>query len=408
MKKTLRRISAAVVAAAMIFSLLPYSGNTVRADNKPLVPGTYIAAGHGYRPGNGTSSNEYLPMEGESKDWFKASGDLSECISYYQTPGADSANNSWHTSANDCFYLFYITHEKWSWASGWAYGSGFNDVERGYYVDAPGGGGEYQLYFASFDNDHIILSFPMEDRGAPYGVKVLEGDGTQADPARFALVFSEPHVIGLTASAGGSAVVDVEGEGSNASAADNEKVYVRLTPDEGYAVSSVTYTPSGGSPVALTKEDNNLYSFTMPATAVTVNASFTAGHTVRFVNNNGTDDTVWHITDGETLTVPADPAASGKLFAGWYTDPQFEPSSFVDVKNNAPAVTSDMVFYARYADDLAPVWDGKTISWTPRDPSVDPGHIEINLYALDDGEFYRFYTIEDVDDHQVPVICSNM
>lgn len=60
---------------------------------------------------------------------------------------------------------------------------------------------------------------------------------------------------------------------NKSTAAENETVTVSTTPDSGYEVDRVTYTPDGGS-AATVSGSNNTYTFKMPAYAVTVNVTF--------------------------------------------------------------------------------------------------------------------------------------
>ena len=50
---------------------------------------------------------------------------------------------------------------------------------------------------------------------------------------------------------------------------------IKLTPDAGYVVGSVTVTDKDGNPVELTKVSDTQYTFVMPAGKVTVKAAFT-------------------------------------------------------------------------------------------------------------------------------------
>lgn len=58
------------------------------------------------------------------------------------------------------------------------------------------------------------------------------------------------------------------------SASSGDTVTVVATPSTGYQVSSVTYTPSGGSETACTQGSGNTYTFEMPDYDVEVNATF--------------------------------------------------------------------------------------------------------------------------------------
>ena len=57
-------------------------------------------------------------------------------------------------------------------------------------------------------------------------------------------------------------------------ASKNSTVTITATPDEGYAVDAVTVTEKDGDKVEVTKKDDNKYTFKMPASDVTVKATF--------------------------------------------------------------------------------------------------------------------------------------
>ena len=57
-------------------------------------------------------------------------------------------------------------------------------------------------------------------------------------------------------------------------ASKNSTVTITATPDEGYVVDAVTVTEKDGDKVEVTKKDDNKYTFKMPASDVTVKATF--------------------------------------------------------------------------------------------------------------------------------------
>ena len=62
-------------------------------------------------------------------------------------------------------------------------------------------------------------------------------------------------------------------------ASKNSTVTITATPAEGYAVDAVTVTEKDGDKVEVTKKDDNKYTFKMPASDVTVKATFKATQT---------------------------------------------------------------------------------------------------------------------------------
>lgn len=93
------------------------------------------------------------------------------------------------------------------------------------------------------------------------------------------------------------------------SASSGDTVTVVATPSTGYQVSSVTYTPSGGSAADCTHGSGNTYTFTMPDKNVTVNATFsvasyavTADTTHCSVNLTGSSPYAYGSTVSFTVT----------------------------------------------------------------------------------------------------------
>ena len=74
-----------------------------------------------------------------------------------------------------------------------------------------------------------------------------------------------------------SATAGIHGKitASPANAKAGDKVTLTLTPDEGYQAAGVTVTDKNGKDVPVTKNADGTYTFTMPATAVTITPEFT-------------------------------------------------------------------------------------------------------------------------------------
>lgn len=63
---------------------------------------------------------------------------------------------------------------------------------------------------------------------------------------------------------------------SPTSAKQGDTITLTTTPNSGYRLASLTVTDEAGNPVSLTSTGNGTYTFTMPASAVTASAAFTA------------------------------------------------------------------------------------------------------------------------------------
>lgn len=112
-------------------------------------------------------------------------------------------------------------------------------------------------------------------------------------------------------------------------AKENETVYLTVTPDEGFRLSTISATGAAisatGSAIQVTIEDNR---FTMPGSDVTVGSVFEAIpiHTISFDGNGGSlqGDSLVYVYEDELLTKPTNPVRQadgdmyGYQFLGWF------------------------------------------------------------------------------------------
>ena len=83
----------------------------------------------------------------------------------------------------------------------------------------------------------------------------------------------------------------------NVYAEKGDTVTLTVTPDAGYALDELTVTDSNGTEIALTPVGTNKYTFTMPASAVSVKATFAAIDTAC---DGGVNCPVYHFSDVDT------------------------------------------------------------------------------------------------------------
>lgn len=135
-------------------------------------------------------------------------------------------------------------------------------------------------------------------------------------------------------------------------AKEKETVYLTVTPDEGFRLSTISATGAAisatGSAIQVTIEDNR---FTMPGSDVTVGSVFEAIpiHTISFDGNGGSlqGDSLVDVYEDELLTKPTNPVRQadgdmyGYQFLGWFLDK--ECSQLYDFEL---PVTSDLTLYA--------------------------------------------------------------
>ena len=92
------------------------------------------------------------------------------------------------------------------------------------------------------------------------------------------------------------------------------KIKLTVTPNDGYQLTLLTYTPEGDAPVNITEKDNNgKYFFIMPPANVTINATFTPIHTVTVNGGTGGGDYV----EGASVTITANAPEAGMQFKKW-------------------------------------------------------------------------------------------
>ena len=129
-----------------------------------------------------------------------------------------------------------------------------------------------------------------------------------------------------------------------------DEITLSATPKEGYEFISWTVVDSEENPVEVVDDK-----FTMPASKVTVSATFnsTAFYTVSFsVNGNVTTKSC---KEEEIIVFPADPEISGVKFMGWttaaITGVQAEAPTFVET-SSAVMGTKDITYYAVFAKQV--------------------------------------------------------
>ena len=103
---------------------------------------------------------------------------------------------------------------------------------------------------------------------------------------------------------------------------DGQTVTVTTVPNSGYKVDKVTVTDASGNSVAVTQKAANTFTYTMPASDVTVNVTFVeaATYTVSVSSNDTSMGTAAAskstVTEGDTVTLTAAPK-SGYRFVSW-------------------------------------------------------------------------------------------
>lgn len=135
-------------------------------------------------------------------------------------------------------------------------------------------------------------------------------------------------------------------------APSGEKVTLTVTPADEYLFKSLNVTTVSGERVDVASDNT----FTMPAKAVVVNATFekeTRKFTVSFnMNGQGTQVDPQTVIKGQTAAKPATPSAVDYTFNGWFAD-----DSLSAAFDFATPILADTAIYAKWTKNQAPAPD---------------------------------------------------
>ena len=144
----------------------------------------------------------------------------------------------------------------------------------------------------------------------------------------------------------------ITGEGNNVTFGIPDKstynwgdtVKITVTPDKWYSITSVYAKENSTVAVTKVSGEENTYSFTMPASNITIVAvAERPNFTVTFDSQGGSAITPAIVANGAPLTKPAAPSWAGRGFAGWYTD-----ADCTQKYDFTKPVTGDLTLYARW------------------------------------------------------------
>ena len=143
----------------------------------------------------------------------------------------------------------------------------------------------------------------------------------------------------------------ITGEGNNVTFGIPDKstynwgdtVKITVTPAEWYNIKNV-YAKTGTTEITKVSGEENTYSFTMPASDITIVAvAERPNFTVTFDSQGGSAITPATVAKGAALTKPAAPSWAGRGFAGWYTD-----AECTEKYDFTTPVTGNITLYARW------------------------------------------------------------
>jgi len=183
-----------------------------------------------------------------------------------------------------------------------------------------------------------------------------------------------------------------------ATATVDDQIVITVTPEYGYVIDNVFVSTASGEHIALSKDDDGKYHFTMPAEDVTVTATFVKEiYTVTFKDWNGDILEVDYVDYKDAATAPADPEREGYTFIGWDTD--------------FSEVTKDLLVTAQY-EIITSNLDVHSISFTgakhgkvtvQNGKSADYGETVVIVADPDDGWRYESISVLGANGKYVPV-----
>lgn len=143
------------------------------------------------------------------------------------------------------------------------------------------------------------------------------------------------------------------------SARAGDTVKLTLTASEGYKYSSLTVTGANNAAVPVTAiKTGEVYTFTMPASAVKISAAFIPilTYKVTFSTDGGTEAAEQTVEGNGKAEKPSDPAKDGFTFAGWYTSADGGATLSETVFDFNTPITADITLYAKWIDATVPVY----------------------------------------------------
>ena len=195
---------------------------------------------------------------------------------------------------------------------------------------------------------NTFITLPTLTNGKKYyvkGVYIQFGSTQEIAPLAttdFEEVPATKYEITITPSTNGSVTVDA----TDNKAQEGQVVTLTVTPTAHYALSELTVTDASSNLVAVA--DNK---FTMPASNVTVNATFAEKEkfTVTYTSLGASAGSE-KVYDGETVVNAPTPTYTGWTFAGWTTTENYSMSTTSpELFNLSSAITADIVLYAVYS-----------------------------------------------------------
>ena len=197
---------------------------------------------------------------------------------------------------------------------------------------------------------------------------------------------------------------------SETSLAAGKKFTVTATPNDGYELDTITVTDAEGKSVAATNESTHTY--TMPASNVTVSATFAQKPDCRlgFGYATGSSDTMGTFScssNGTSIVEGTYPygtevtfnavAKEGYVFKGWYSDINGTSDCLSTNTTYTFKLTKETDVFAKFAEATGTVIPNLYLIYS--DSTSDPSKFTqyLNLYRDADGQVYAYFDSEHFD-----------
>ncbi len=197
---------------------------------------------------------------------------------------------------------------------------------------------------------------------------------------------------------------------SETSLAAGKTFTVTATPNDGYELDTITVTDAEGKSVAATNESTHTY--TMPASNVTVSATFAQKPDCRlgFGYATGSSDTMGTFScssNGTSIVEDTYPygtevtfnavAKEGYVFKGWYSDINGTSDCLSTNTTYTFKLTKETDVFAKFAEATGTVIPNLYLIYS--DSTSDPSKFTqyLNLYRDADGQVYAYFDSEHFD-----------
>lgn len=308
---------------------------------------------------------------------------------------------AYHTAADAPVYLYKQQSNSSTTYSGYTT-SCTAPTEVTVIFNANGGTGTMSDQVVSYNNATALTANAFTRTGYSFAGWATTADGSKTyddqesvtltkNTTLYALWTKNSYNVSFTPTMTGQATVTVNSSSTSPQTVEYEStVSIAITPDVAYTVSGVTVTggvtPSGSG---------NNWSFTMPASDVTVTVTLAAKptYTIRFLDN-GNVISSQTVISGQAATPPSNPAGcEGYAFVGWWTETLASTNTTTHTWITSFTATGNQDYYAVFEHVAGDGGNSSTVSYSASAQSYGNASVPSNktisgvtfAYAKGDG-----------------------